>query len=190
MRTRCCVLLLWVSLCLFLPLDALAQAASYDITPGKTVLGLKPSSSEAQFRALLGEPDGFIRMSPDRHALLYGQRMMLIFWRDALWQARTWDVPRLAPELGQGWLRYIRPREPQVTFSVMQGLRIGESRESLQALAREFQVDGDETSDLFKVGDMEIFVGYGSERASPGRASPQRVISISVTFPPRDEAAK
>jgi hypothetical protein len=55
-----------------------------DIALGKNVFGLPVTATEADFRKLLGEPTTVVPMTEGRHALLYGNSVLLVFAHDRL----------------------------------------------------------------------------------------------------------
>jgi len=60
--------------------------------PGKSICGVPLTATPREFVAILGAPDGEIRLGAHRLGYFYGQRLILIFSRDRLVETEAWET--------------------------------------------------------------------------------------------------
>lgn len=161
-------------------------ADTLDINPGHAVLGLTTSATEADFRKKLGEPDSVIAMSSDRHGLLYGQNVMLVFKKGRLWEARTWLMKGWSTELFHEWVQYLPKRKTGFSDFTVDGgkYRVGQRREEVEKKIRGMDGDGDEYSIIVSKSHAEVWFGFEYDDA-PGAerdVKQQKVSSLVVRF--------
>lgn len=189
MATRRTPRLLLLALCTTQPLFAADLDIAVDATGSKSIFGLPPQAREADLRRLLGEPAAVIAMSKQRHGLLYGTNLMLIFDNDRLWQARTWFINAWSPQLYHGWLQYIPPATTRTglsfsSFSINQGLKLGAKRAAMEQLLGKAYVDAHEFSTVARYGDAEVWLGYAYPEESDAKRdmSTQTVVSLVIEY--------
>ena len=177
-------------------LPCFALAADLNIDIGKSVFGLPPDARQADIRKLFGEPAATITMNQQRHGLLYGTNILLIFDRDRLWQARTWFVQPWSPQLYHGWLQYVPPTTTRSGdavsgFTVNGQLKLGAKRDAMEKLLGKALLDADEFSAVANFADTEVWLGYAyPDESNPQRTmSTQTVVSLVVEFKSNSSSA-
>jgi hypothetical protein len=159
-----------------------------DASGSQSVFGLSAAAKESEFRQLLGEPAAVIAMNKQRHGLLYGTNILLIFAGDKLWQARTWFVPPWSPQLYQGWLQYVLPvttRDGAISsFTVNRNLKLGGKRAPLEKMLGQSVLDADEFSTVARFGDADVWLGYAypDEGDAKRSVATQTVVSLVVEY--------
>jgi hypothetical protein len=162
-------------------------ARELDIALGRSAFGLPLTAPERDFRRILGEPTAVFPMTDGRHALLYGNSVLLIFAHDRLWQARTWADAGWSPQIFHGWLQYVPAAPSAITsFSVDGKLRVGDRREAAEAAITGRDGDGDELSHVEHVSGADVWLGYAYDddvaTDEDRDVKRQRVVSLVVEF--------
>ena len=70
-----------------------AGAEEYQVLLGERAFGISIKSETEDYIKVLGNPDGTINMGKDRVGLIYGQKLLLIFWENKLWEIVAWNNP-------------------------------------------------------------------------------------------------
>jgi len=150
--------LLLVALCL----PAAAQDCPY--VPGKSLCGLPLDAGRTRFEALLGEPDGELRMGPERTGLLFGNRFLLVMRKDRVEEVHSWSRTNL------DFFDQVRNGREDNPLRLTLGdfnpwsrsrQQVGLALQGLQPVA------ADEFSELRLFGEAQFFIEYGSVSGDP-----------------------
>lgn len=98
----------WMFCLLLGTLPALANDCSF--VPDTSLCGLPLEAGQARFDAVLGPPDGSLKMGPQRTGLLYGPHLLLVFENDRVIAAHSWEQtePRFLAEVGAARAKPLR----------------------------------------------------------------------------------
>lgn len=148
------------SILIFLSLLAAAQgfAADCNYIPKTSVCGVPIDSNIATFEKTLGAPDGTINMGKDRVGLLYGQKTLLVFWRDKLWQIHAWEN-----NSNIDFWSFVRNSEDRINsrFIIAGWGPWGLSRAECRNYLNQFKtIDGDQFSEVMQLPDATLSVLY------------------------------
>lgn len=145
-----------------LSLPALAQDCAY--IPGKSLCGLPLDAGRARFEALLGEPDGELRMGPGRTGLLFGANFLLVFGEDQVEQVYSWSRSNL------DFFDQVRNGRQDNPLRLTLGDFNPWSRSRQQvglALQNQPPVAADEFSEIRVFGDAQFYIEYASVSGNP-----------------------
>jgi hypothetical protein len=169
---------------LVLALASPAWAQDCPYVPGRTLCGLPLDASRARFEALLGEPDGELRMGPGRSGLLFGGNFLLVMRNDRVEQVYSWSRSNL------DFLDQIRNGREDNPLRLTLGDFNPWSRSRQQvglALQSQPPVAADEFSELRVFGDAQFYIEYASVSGDPhalGDWSRFQVEKIRLTLKP------
>lgn len=125
---------------------------------GKSLCGVPLSAAKPKYIDALGEPDGIIEMGKGRQGLVYGQRMLLMFNDQHLWEIHAWTYNSNFEFWG-----YIRNHETRHEMKLLIGGESlwGKTRKNAQPLLAKFAtLAGDQFSEIRETHDGSIFVFY------------------------------
>lgn len=90
----------WILCLLFSALPVQAGACSF--VPDGSLCGLPLDAGQARFDALLGAPDGSLKLGPQRRGLFYGRHLLLVFEQDHVVEVHSWEraEPAFLAQLG------------------------------------------------------------------------------------------
>ena len=159
------------------------QAKDCLFIPGKSICDVPLDSSQERLVEQLGAPDGVIRLGAERTGLMYGSRLMLIYWKKKLWEIHAWD-----PQLNLSFWEYVRnqtPADPMVlTFKNV--VPWGKTRAQMDALKVWPQpIAADAYSDIREIGTTQLTVTYSIDiyaSTAPERWEQYRVNSVKVSL--------
>ncbi|PTU73044.1 hypothetical protein [Pseudomonas mangrovi] len=161
---------------------ALAQDCPY--VPGKSLCGLPLDAGRARFEALLGEPDGELRMGPGRTGLLFGHNFLLVMGNDRVEQVHSWSRSNL------DFLDQVRNGRQDNPLHLTLGDFNPWSRSRQQvglALQSQPPVAADEFSELRVFDGAQFYIEYASVSGDPrelGEWSRFQVEQIRLTLKP------
>lgn len=169
-----------ILLALLLPAPLWAQNCAY--VPGKTLCGLPLDASRARFEALLGEPDGELRLDQGRTGLLFGRHFLLVLENDRVLQVHSWAQSNL------GFLDQVgTPGQETVRLTLGDFNPWKRSRQQIGLALQGMPPDAaDEFSEIRMFGDAEFFIFYQSVSGDPrelGEWTQFQVESIRLTLP-------
>lgn len=128
------------------------------LVPDLSLCGVPLNAAMNTFVKAIGKPDGSINMGPDRLGLLYGQKLMLIFWHNKIWQVHSWETN---PNID--FWDYVRNKAPYEPFV----LKINElnpwglTRKQLGIKAKNLPVlDEDQFSEIRTAVKTQIAIFY------------------------------
>ena len=140
---------------------------------GEIAFGLKLSSTIDSYVKILGDPDGIIEMGKNRMGYIYGQKMVLIFWNNKLWQIEMWGEPPIEAFTYIQNINKNKPTNIQLDFGIKTGMTRKEFRNIVPS---HFIADGDEFSDLLSFNKTTVFLKY------VGKYPEQMLDYISITY--------
>ena len=159
---------------------SMSYAQDCILIPSISLCGVPITATRTQFVKVLGNPDGLINMGPDRVGLLYGQRLILIFWHEKLWQTHAWET-----HSNIDFWSYVRNQE------VRNSLRLkfknwspwGLSRKEIAQNAKTLPVvDEDEYSEIRRADKDTLSVYYKPTAINMDDPNIYQVDHIKVTF--------
>lgn len=136
----------------------LAIARDCVLIPGASFCAVPLTATQADFVKSIGQPDGSINMGPDRVGLVYGQRLMVIFWRNKLWQVHAWET-----NSNMDFWEYIRNKPPYdpLILRFKEFSPWGLTRKEFELKAKNFKsIDGDGLSDIRLINRTLISTYY------------------------------
>jgi hypothetical protein len=140
----------------FLSVESLAFDCNF--VSGDSLCGVSINDTQSKYVDKLGKPDGIIEMGTGRQGLLYGQRILLIFKDQRLWEIHAWSYNSNYEFWG-----YVRNKESRYDMRlVIDGESLWENtRKSAQTKLKKFKtVDGDQFSEVRELPNGSIFVLY------------------------------
>ena len=126
--------------------------------PDKTVCGVSIKSSRKQFLHKLGEPDGKISMGKNKIGYFYGQRILIIFEKEELWEIDGWEIN---PNID--FWNYVsnHPNRDSMKLVFTEWNPWGLTRKDVEVHENEFPlIDADGFTEFRKAGKSSLAIFY------------------------------
>jgi hypothetical protein len=148
------------SILILLSLFAAARVFAVDCNyiPKSSVCGVPIESNLSSFEKTLGAPDGTINMGKDRVGLLYGQKTLLVFWHNRLWQVHAWET-----NSNMDFWSYVRNSEDRVNsrFKIADWSPWGLSRADCGGNLNQYKsIDGDQFGEIKQLPGATLSIFY------------------------------
>jgi hypothetical protein len=175
------LLILLASLC---SMDASAE--EYKVLLGKKAFGVSLTSPMNDYIKILGKPDGTISMGKDRVGMMFGQKLLVIFWGNKLWEIVAWNKPPIHA------FGYIRNGQDQDKFNIIidGSIKPGMLRKKasgaisvIKSKDKDQEVEGDEYGVAFSNNNTTVNLGFEYQNWKRGSVADDQVLSeLQITF--------
>jgi len=138
--------------------QANAWADDCVFVPAKSVCGVSIKSSRKQFLQKLGEPDGQISMGKNKIGYFYGQRILIIFEKEKLWEIDGWETN---PNID--FWNYVsnHPNRDSMKLVFTEWNPWGLTRKDVEVHENEFPlIDADGFTEFRKAGKSSLAIYY------------------------------
>ena len=163
-----------------------ANAEEYKILLGEKAFGVSLTSPMNDYIKVLGKPDGTINMGKDRVGMMFGQKLLVIFWGNKLWEIVAWSKPPIHA------FGYIRNGQDQNKFNIIidGGIKLGMLRNkvsnaisAIKSKDKDQEVDGDEYGMAFSNNNTTVSLGFEYKNWKRGSVEEDQILSeLQVTF--------
>jgi hypothetical protein len=176
-----------IHILVILAVSGVAQAEDYKISTNKEAFGLPLTSTINDYIKRIGTPDGEIRMGKDRTGLLYGQKLLMIFWNNKLWEIQIWQEP---PIKAFRYVRNGRENNP-INIQIDNGIAVGITRDKFIKIIKDIKdIEGDEAGVIYKKGESIIevhFTGKYYDNNIIVKGDTQKIDFIKITYEPNNQ---
>jgi len=163
-----------------------ASATEYKIILGKGAFGIPLRSQMKEYVNVLGNPDGTINMGKDRIGLIYGQKLLLIFWKNKLWEIVVWNEP---PIHAFGYVRNGKDRdlfqivlENNIRVNILRN-NVMETINHLKLKDKDSDIEEDEYGAAFIHRNTNVLLSFEYNKLKPRNGVGEQLLEgMQITF--------